>query len=824
MQQTRSSQSSPLPLEADLDTIRQMEDLLGDSVFSDKECNFVEGDEAAGVQQQLDLNFVTRNDVSTQAPLNMTISPQPSSTPSQNTGKSAGIEPPEAVLLKDHFLPSETLTPEMIINPPSTYSLHHSVDTPVLTPLFDDIPPPSVSCEMPQDQTASIDEISPTLPPCAVPEYPAPSIDDVYSSPPSNAEPEETTPMPSPLNRHRKCRDLFCPQHDKIISEVTQSPNINSNQASPTPLVRNRGRKRMRNYEEWGEVKRKRLTNEGKRYCSKRGRVIPEKEMRPACCCRYKCKDKISEENRKDIFKKFWALGDRAKQWIHIAKYTKKEHKKRTYFARPGKNNRTYTYKYFLPKIENQSHTTIEVCKVMFLNTLGITERMTRTAWKKYDGTTYFAKDMRGYHSNHKKVVDERMIASVCEHVKSFAPVESHYCRQTSTRLYLDGSLSISRMFNLYKEWLNENVHENPALTLRQYRDIVNSHFKLSFHVPKKDTCDQCHVFKNTENPSDELKSEYNNHKHNKTIARELKSKDKADAALSNGLIVCATFDLQKVLSCPHGQMSILYYKRKLSCYNLTVFDAASKEGFCYVWDETIAKRGANEISSCVYDFIKAFSEKGTKDFRFWSDNCAGQNKNRIIFAMYAFAAGKFGVKITHRFLERGHTQNEGDCVHSVIERASAQKTIYTPEEWKVLIGWAKTTDKPYQVRDVTQEDVFDFKELLGNKNWTKNSTGQSVAWSKIREVVIEDSNNIFYKYSLDDDAMTLVIGKKTRNRGDANIILKKAHSQPIPLSNEKFKDLKSLVESGIIPRRYQSFFQGLPHGRIEQEESDGDE
>lgn len=86
---------------------------------------------------------------------------------------------------------------------------------------------------------------------------------------------------------------------------------------------------------------------------------------------------------------------------------------------------------------------------------------------------------------------------------------------------------------------------------------------------------------------------------------------------------------------------------------------------------------------------------------------------------MYTHASKEFGVTITHRFLEKGHTQNEGDSVHSVIERAGEHKLVYTPEEWKLLIRWAKA-EKPYQVRDITRDHVIDFKELLKKKNWTK--------------------------------------------------------------------------------------------------------
>lgn len=81
--------------------------------------------------------------------------------------------------------------------------------------------------------------------------------------------------------------------------------------------------------------------------------------------------------------------------------------------------------------------------------------------------------------------------------IKSIQPVESHYTRSRSDKLYLDGDLNFHHLFDLYKEWFDEQVYSSIANTERQYRDIVNEHFKLSFYVPKKDQCDKCHIYKN---------------------------------------------------------------------------------------------------------------------------------------------------------------------------------------------------------------------------------------------------------------------------------------------------------------------------------------
>jgi len=43
----------------------------------------------------------------------------------------------------------------------------------------------------------------------------------------------------------------------------------------------------------------------------------------------------------------------------------------------------------------------------------------------------------------------------------------------------------------------------------------------------------------------------------------------------------------------------------------------ASKDGFAYVWNESIASRGACEIASCVIDFIEQNASEGKKEFGF---------------------------------------------------------------------------------------------------------------------------------------------------------------------------------------------------------------
>lgn len=141
------------------------------------------------------------------------------------------------------------------------------------------------------------------------------------------------------------------------------------------------------------------------------------------------------------------------------------------------------------------------------------------------------------------------------------------------------------------------------------------------------------------------------------------------------------------------------------------------------MWYETIAKRGANEVSSCLYQYIKEYALRGKKVFKF--------------SYMYLLAAKEFGVTITHRFMGKGHTQNEGDSVHSVIERASNRKMIYVTEEWYCLVRWAKAEGEPYEVKEMTTPEILDFKSLFLNKNWNRDTDNEKINWTRMREVTV---------------------------------------------------------------------------------------
>ena len=82
--------------------------------------------------------------------------------------------------------------------------------------------------------------------------------------------------------------------------------------------------------------------------------------------------------------------------------------------------------------------------------------------------------------------------------IKPFPKVESHYSSVSTNREYLESHLTVSKMYNFYKEkCINDNIE---PVKKSMYYHIFSTELNVGFHVLKKDRCDLCEKFKVAEN------------------------------------------------------------------------------------------------------------------------------------------------------------------------------------------------------------------------------------------------------------------------------------------------------------------------------------
>lgn len=83
--------------------------------------------------------------------------------------------------------------------------------------------------------------------------------------------------------------------------------------------------------------------------------------------------------------------------------------------------------------------------------------------------------------------------------------------------------------------------------------------------------------------------------------------------------------------------------------------------------------------------------------------------QNQIYATMIWYCLQKFDLlSIEHKYLEKGHTFNENDSVHSTVEGASRNVPVYTTPQWAATVRKARPK-RPYKVKDMSLAAFFLF-------------------------------------------------------------------------------------------------------------------
>lgn len=535
------------------------------------------------------------------------------------------------------------------------------------------------------------------------------------------------------------------------------------------------------------------------------------------------CNTKIKEEERQIIFDEYWKLGDIQRQRQFIL-FSMESIKPKYQYKRKNSKRMCNNAFYF-----QMGEKKIRVCKTYFKGTLAITDRPIRTVLHKKQQSVsgMIGTDLRGKHGKHRRT-DDAIKEGVRRHIDSIPKIESHYCRKDTTKEYIEGGKSVAE---LHRDYVDQCKTDNlPYANYLMYFRIF-SDLNISFFQPKKDMCEDCVTYINaSEEEKGILRANYENHLSEKDLAREEKNTDKDK--VSDSLIV-AVYDLQAVLQCPRGSSSSFYYTSKINVFNFTIFELQHNLAKCYVWDETEGNRGANEIGSCVLSYLESLREKANNnnskvlDIIFYSDNCCGQQKNRFMMSMYLFAVKRYPHinSITHKFLVKGHSQNEGDSVHATIERQVSKSLrsgpIYVPQQYVTIIRGAKKSGKLYQVKELNYEEFFDLKDLAAKSgfNVLKNPNGELVKVSDITILRVEKEFpfRVLYKTSFSETDFKVIEIKKarvssTRSSNEFPIIpeLKSAYNDKQKIKDKKKEGLSKLMEKNIIPKYYSQFYKNL--------------
>ena len=597
--------------------------------------------------------------------------------------------------------------------------------------------------------------------------------------------------------------------------------------STPEDQDRRRGRKRLRFEQEWARKKRKLQKDRGEAHTSYKGERKAAKELENLTCkCQYNCGEKLNAPERRRIFEQFYKLGSHDAQNKYLYGLIRKKSVQRKTRGVTIRRSQTIAY-----HIRLRDGTHVQVCKKTFCDLHAIGKRRVERLCLKLSAGVLVASDERGKHSNRPHAISEELKRKVREHIKSFPCRKSHYSRtDNKKKRYLPENLSIARMHQMYVSKFEPGVRESgsqPQVKEWLYRKIFNEEFNLSFGYPRSDTCETCDQLRvaieasKSEAEREELQGELAAHQEKASQGYQSLRNDAAVAKRESGCNLL-TFDMMQTLPVPTLTHSSMFYLRQMWTYNFGIHDMAAGTATMCLWDETIASRGADEICSCLKEYIASLPPE-TKRLTCFSDSCFGQNKNfqMICFWNWLVCQGRFE-QVDHKFLVRGHTYLPNDRDFAHIEKRKDSAQVYIPAHWETVIREA-CVSKPFNVAPMDSTKFLSFSDLLKQHTQRKkDANGKSVLISKAvwmnfgqaeevaggHQHMRKHPNEVWIRYSFNLDEpwskLNLLKGRK-KMQPSSSLSLPVKYPNGHPLNPNKIADLQRMVP--FLPEEYRQFY-----------------
>ena len=301
-----------------------------------------------------------------------------------------------------------------------------------------------------------------------------------------------------------------------------------------------------------------------------------------------------------------------------------------------------------------------------------------------------------------------------------------------------------------------------PVCSFFTFRKLWKDNFPLlKIRPPSEDICLQCHVFKNqfkftikrryNQNESDdESEDDGQNMVENQKYADRRSEVEeniilqaaihvkhaRAQRALANDKIKQATYtndhenkihhkdkvqtiimDYCQNLNLPHlgqDQPGDAYYFSPLSIYCFGICDAVTSHLSAFVYDESEGGKGGNNVASLLLQYVRenfVDSNLGPMmELNVIMDNCAGQNKNRMVIRMASYMLElRYFRRINLIFLVKGHTKNMCDRMFNSMKQRYHHRNIYTLEDtYKIL-----NLDDKVTVFPTTSTNFYDWDSFF---------------------------------------------------------------------------------------------------------------
>ena len=492
--------------------------------------------------------------------------------------------------------------------------------------------------------------------------------------------------------------------------------------------------------------------------------------------CKNKCHLKISEADQIRTFDVYRQAVTIIERYNFLKKMTRLVPKKERDLLDSGS---LITAEYYL----NTKQGRTSVCKSCFRQTINEADYLIEASLNKKWREVGPPKQSNDSGAPLQDLI-RKPIREIEKHINKFLLCENQDFSAQGTEKYLPMGLSLDTMYDLHvKEVCN-------PVSLAYYNQILNL-MNLKFEPAVLEKCANCEV---------------DNHLIASELSQRSKAQDEIRARSSNNSILLCSFGFKKTLPTPWLNDPTAYYKRRLWTYNLTVQQNSVNNQVnpkFYMWHEGHGKKTANEIASCLYQYLLNLPPT-IKCVIFYSNSCCQESRSKTIANMFSqlMANHKTLEYIEHKFL--GYSQTD-DVVNRLTENIvkKHQGSIHHPKDWYNAFSKPFEGNNKPEVVVMTPENFYNFKSLWKDplEEEDESFIDKEVKWLRYTK-----EGDVFYKKNWLEAFKIADLELKSQCEGDWKRTLRNLGK--VPISTKKKQDLLDLLP--LMNPDVKSFYEEL--------------
>lgn len=515
------------------------------------------------------------------------------------------------------------------------------------------------------------------------------------------------------------------------------------------------------------------------------------------CICNKNCAQRIDVVIQREIFDQYYG-STWSEQTEFLRSITKRDSVKENLNPRVNLKNREFFSCYHFTDASGEVQ---RVCLSFVTKVLQINRVKVHRAVSSIKNNP-FAVDRRGKLLKPKTTIEDAAFAK--QFIESFPQYESKIDSNSLDVKYLHPSLTLNTIYRLYGNTCE--FKQKKKLSQTVFMGIFRKNFPhLHAFKSVKSKCSKCESI-NKQKKVKVLSPE--------TMENVQKAEDDHLAALRefkdefiNNVndpeygVEIFTFELQRPLQMPLLPIDESYDLRCLWLSNLCVFNELNKRVHMYVWDEMTAKRGPEEIGSCLYKHVGDVISNSTKKIILYAD-AMDLYRNLHIAVMLGkiidFEESELQ-SIEIRFFFSGHGKNDCNrCFDTIETKIKNSQNLFTPDDWIELISSAKSN---FNVNKMSRNDFMSTDVIM------MQTIGGEIDWSDVKAMIFNRSEplNIRLKYFSRSTEEIIPMYKDT----DSLFLVNKSN-EDILVTKAKHDDLMETLK--YVPAEKCSYYENIQH------------